>query len=511
MSKNKSYSKDDIARFKSDINLVSVMKHFGFANTRKSTRNAPQLQCKKTGEVFNVSYKNKYYTYWSFNAPVMSGKPLPTIIDFLMSREAYALGKNHENDFYSALQWCDKALNDKDFLITDSNKIDPGKSSVIFNRIINSLDVCSDFSFFENRGIDKETIKDPRFFKCFGQYEFRPEGMQQKHINTVSLLKDRNGKNQSIAVLNLFDKPKFNPSGNAMFYSVPQNKDKRKAAVCENLHILESSLDAVSKYELNKSNYADDIFFSCEGAPSSYHAEFLSDYVKTGAANKICFGTDKDPAGEMFACHFALNLNITDHLCKTDNEFSLKFENAKFEIISGSAGILSKDHIKNRRIAFCKFVVKGKNLENNVEMGDMFVKHFEKFNNLDKFVHNDPDHKFNVVFKEVSDNLLSVNVSFCHSFLHWQQMNNFVHEFKFFNSKFLQRDLPVLKDYNDDLKAVKGLHKKFSIVKNEDNENLLINKENNSFWKVSKCDYNIIKKQKLDDKKIKQARSKLQM
>jgi hypothetical protein len=489
----RSYKKWEIDSFKKDINLVSVMLTFGFKHSKGSTRNSPKLVNRSTGERYIITKKSGFFSYYSYNSAFDPSKPLPTIIDFLLSRPQGTIDNKMSISFGQALEYCDKIKNDIPFFINDiknssfSSKVDPindidsSRGEKIYSDIANRLVNVFDYKFFSSRGISKKTIDDQRINFMFSQYIYKNPATLKSYINTASKFFS-NSKLQSISVLNIPNKPKFNPCGDALGYSKPNHNFSDKLDL---LSIFENSIDAASYKELNNlyENYQ---LIYTGGSHSPNQVKLISDFINFSNPSKIHFCQDNDPSGQMLKTGMLLNLDIDKYINANYKDFSLD-ENILARA-SGSAYILRKDDVFNRHIACLNIKFNDDNKNSLIDSLNILNQEISnlniQYNNFAKSPLPD-DFKFKLDVVNLNDNSCEVNISFLHDKQRWSNMFDFIHELKYKSLDFLVNDNSLLKDFNDDLKAAKGLHPKFKILTDNDNNFFYLNKSNN---KVSEFD-----------------------
>ena len=80
----------------------------------------------------------------------------------------------------------------------------------------------------------------------------------------------------------------------------------------------------------------------------------------------------------------------------------------------------------------------------------------------------------NNVSVDSKNNLAIVRVAFNNHHYNWEKINQFIIDNKFYgyNVNFI-RETPITKDFNDDLKAIKGIHRDYRITFDENKNPIL--------------------------------------
>ncbi|NJO91070.1 MAG: hypothetical protein HC831_20465 [Chloroflexia bacterium] len=157
------------------------------------------------------------------------------------------------------------------------------------------------------------------------------------------------------------------------------------------------------------------------------------------------FATDRDKAGEYYIAKILASIKTKEPFLNS---------NAKFNDL-----LISVHTQPSSKTAYCDFKF---SFENNIDaiytlgkLKEFFYEHNKSFNAA-------YGHEYEPFNLTIDDKLSVGTLSFDNTTFNWRVINSFLHKFKF-GDKFFIRHRPLLKDFNEDLQGIKGIHKEYKI------------------------------------------------
>lgn len=439
--------KKDLSYYKTAINLAQFMiDNYGFQEAARSSENYPRLKNPETGELYIIKKNNKgHYTYFNPYDYSDRGK---TIIDFLQDR--------HSNDKFTftighVRKILDNFLNNGYLEKQEHSKFNniKIKSSNDFNLDDFNIKPLYDTSYLNNRGISNQTINHPIFKGCIFNNTHIDDKTGQKHINTVYLMVNSD-KSRIPAIIqkNKNFSGAFGEKGQALVASKIISK-----MPIDNLIVMESFDDCLSHFELNNKRLENiNIrYVATGGSITDKQIDLISEIITKQQVKNLSLSFDNDNAGYFFRCQTLAGLT---------------FEDEKFY----KKNPLAKAHIEvskidgNDKLGIAQFIYVTQDKETSIATAQKFADFFNKHQQLDKYVEGK---SFKLQQKEIGNFHVKIQVEFKNLKEHWEVLGNFIEDLKFSNKLEFKREVPILKDFNEDLQALKFIHKDWFIYKNE--------------------------------------------
>jgi hypothetical protein len=437
----------DLSYYKTAINLAQFMIDFyGFKEAARSSENYPRLKNPETGELYIIKKNSKgHYTYFNPYDYSDRGK---TIIDFLQDKHStdkftFTIGHVRKKlDYFLKNGYLEKQVKSK----YNNIKL---KSSNDFNLDDFNIKPLFDTSYLNDRGISNETIKHPIFKGCIFNNTHIDEKTGIKHINTVYLMVNADKERiPAIIQKNKNFSGAFGEKGQALVASKLLNKNP-----IDNLIVMESFDDCLSHFELNKSKLENKNirYVATGGSITDKQIDLISEIITKQQVKNLSLSFDNDNAGYFFRCQTLARLTFEDANYYKKNPLA----HAHIEVskIDG-----------NDKLGIAQFIYVTKDKETSIATAQNFADFFNKHQQLDKYVEGK---SFFLKHKEIGDFHVKIQVEFKNLKEHWEDLGNFIEDLRFSNKLAFQRDVPILKDFNEDLQAQKFIHKDWFIYKNE--------------------------------------------
>lgn len=486
-------TKYDFNYFKKEISLPDYLKNYGFQIDKKeSSRNCIKMRNEQTSEVF-VIRKNGAgnYIIWDPLNDVFKGS---TIIDFVLEKH-----KNEYPDrpftFKDVSNVLTNYIEGKSFVsTTQSNfQLEVEKDSKSkFNREYNNLKPCTERSFLHNRGIEDFIIDSVIFKSNIYNHSFI-DANGKEHVNTAFPLVGENGV-VAISKRNNDFKGMMGEKDNGIFIT----KDLTNGGKIDKLIITESAIDAISHYQINFEEFKNiNIrYISTEGAFSEQQTDLISKVINKQNPNEVNFGQDNDLEGTHQITKLLSDLKIDEKYLKdniedknfieiksfkskTDCWVEITYVNEPIKLKEVSDDKDNKTKIENQKIKDIAYELREKEINNVLDF-------FKKSNEELKGISHEEFPFGNSISVDSKNNLAIIRITFNNHHFNWEKINQFIIENKFKDYKInLIRETPITKDFNDDLKAIKGIHPDYQI-KFDDNKNPILEKLNKEIKLFSK-------------------------
>ena len=258
------HMRDELERFKTDINLSEYMALHGYSlSLKESSKTSAIMRHDNRDKLVVTRNKNNHWVYFSVRDNSDNG----SIIDFHQKRTGNNLGKTRQElrGFHGL-----PALNGKFMKTKDRAKI---------LCELEGMKIINNHSYLAQRGINKTLLENERF---------RETIKLDAHNNVVFPHRDKSGncgyelKNQKFTG--------FSPGGEkGVWHSNVFTTDK-------NLVLTESAIDALSYHQINRDK--DTRYFSVGGALSSKQLGIIKSAIdKMASGSKIILAFDNDVAG----------------------------------------------------------------------------------------------------------------------------------------------------------------------------------------------------------------------
>ena len=441
---NKKRTLDD---YKFDINLAEFMlqPQYGFRIAKRSTNNHPRLErVDEKGnvvELFVIQKNNKgHFTYWSPYDDNIKGK---TILDFVQDRHFTKEGKPYNLGMVRGYL---------DRHISGDKYVPPMKSAFQVSSVNRSIDKfllevkeCkpyNDRTYLHNRGITDSTIDNPMFSKVIKNKDYIDKENQEgekTYTNTAYLMINEEGIG-AINIKNRVGDKSFSgcigERGTALVCSMHSTKSIDK------LFITESFDDALSHYQMNEKNLSGSSirYLSTAGSLSEGQIDLIEKNIQNLSPKEFIIGSDNDLGGEFFRAKLMGKIQV-NHLLAEQKDFVSENPNFAFAHI---------DCKREENTGIVEFVFSNKSKEEGIknisELKDFTMLFNEK--NKDTTVEG---HPFNFKVDLLEDNKASGKITFKNMKDNWALAADFIHDVKYDRCQFFKRELPILKDFNEDL------------------------------------------------------------
>lgn len=285
-------SRSNLEWYKINVNLVEIMQKHGFAISKGSTmRDKRMTRVQESGdkEVFVVR-RNKldHQTYWSPFDDTIKGS---TIIDFVMSE--YGLVKMRD-----VVRRIDHLLADKD--VTYSTAPVVRKEQIDYNKYLARCTELRNIGYLESRGISKETVMQPMFKRVLKNLKGGKAGI----VNIAAVLYNATGV-CGLQVKNDDYVRTYGDRQSGIFLSGMSND----SGPLDQLYITESFEDCIAGYELLMDILIDtNVRFvgSC-GSLSSDQVKVIDQLCFHHKPHEIILAFDNDINGIFYATKLIAN------------------------------------------------------------------------------------------------------------------------------------------------------------------------------------------------------------
>lgn len=420
--------KQELEWYKSSVDLVQIMKHFGFHFTKKSSSNNTRLKrIKENGEkdLYIVKRNSQdHFTYWSPYEEHVKGS---TIIDFIGNE----LGTKNISDI---CRFVDDVLKGTPPL--SSKTISSKTNENNFDQILCYAKILTRSDYLVHRGIDELTALQSPFKNVLKNFQFPGSSIS---TNVAAILYNEDG----VCGLNVRNEDYSRNYGNreSGVFLTGKTKDQNKL---DTFFLMESFEDALAHFEL----FSEDLvnmnirYGATSGSLTSLQIQTLDRVFRTHQPEKICLGFDKDIAGLLYALKFLCqttfgltdDFKINDHIIKVLKETS----GCTFSFTPDTQ-IYDLDHFFNR----LETIVSSLNYKSA-----LYVGHQALF--------------------EISVSNEEISLSFEKNKFSLTKLFDLILELKFEHDSPFELKLSQLKDFNEDLQAKKGIHSQWKLVQNAD-------------------------------------------
>jgi len=420
--------KQELEWYKSSVDLVHIMRHFGFRLTKKSSANNVRLKrIKDTGEkdLYIVKRNSQdHFTYWSPYEDHVKGS---TIIDFIGNE----IGTRNINNICRVV---DELLSGAQPIF--SKGIKPTKIEDNIEQILNHTKKITHSDYLVDRGIDKLTALQSPFKKVLRNFQFPGSSIK---TNIAAFLYNEDG----ICGLNVRNEDYSRNYGNRQSGVFLSSKTKDKAKL-DTFFLLESFEDALAHFELfsevlvNKNIR----YGSTSGSLTSSQIHTIDRIFRTHEPERICLGFDKDIEGLLYALKY---------LCQTTYGLTNDFK------INDHALKVQKG-VEQNTFTFTP----------DTQIYDLGY-FFDRVEAIVNKVNNDSAlYVGHQALFELSVSNDVISLVFQRNKFALTKLFELILELKFEPDSPFVLELPQLKDFNEDLQAKKGVHSVWKLVQTAD-------------------------------------------
>lgn len=433
----------DFNKYKTEISLPDfLIDNYGFKPDTGSSLRYPKLKNDITGEVLVIKRNaNDQYTYFSVHDDSVKGR---SILDFVQKE----LAKDNPNGKQPSLTVVAQTL---EGYMTSGKVVPPDNSkyyidATIWNKDDNFSDIKKlkeilENDFLKSRGFSKRTLENSLFRGTFFERSYNKDGIV--HTNTAIKLFNTEGL-AGLSQRNTTFKGCLGNRFDSLATSIPVKENEYDA-----YFLGESFLDCVAHYEINEKRLCDKTvaYLSSEGAITSGQIALFNKFINEKKPKEIVTIFDKDLAGLAYnlkvMCELHIegktsNIVVSSHEDKTNKMVFLSISNPN---------VLDNDFQQTLGIAFSK----------------------DNFSDL-------TDNPAVEVQLMVNDNKMSTyQIAIPRQYDMLERAIEKIQELRFGPEKIILIEKPITLDFNDDLKASKGMHPDWQIK--------IINKEKRSVYK----------------------------
>ena len=434
--------------YKFDINLVDfiLQPHYGFSVAKRSTNRHPRLERKdekgNVVELYVIQKNSKgHFTYWSPYDNSIKGK---TVIDFVQDRHFTKKGEPFNLGMVRGVL---------DSYIAGDKYIAPMKSNYQVanvdrekDKFLLEIKACkkyTDRTYLHQRGISDKTIDHPMFSRVIKNKSYTDAENNKEYVNTAYFMINEDGIG-AINIKNRVGGKSFSgcigERGTALVCSMlPQGAKK-----IDQLIITESFDDALSHYQMNEDKFSNKVvrYASTSGSLSEGQVELLEKNIQKLSPEEFVIGSDNDLGGEFFRAKLMGNMQINQFLS----------EQKDFVADNPSFAFVHIDCKRENNIGTIEFVFSNKDYEKGIKNISELKDYSTLFNekHKDKIIDGEP---FSFKVDVLDNDKSSAKITFKNNKDNWFLAAEFIHDVKYDRCKFFKRELPILKDFNEDLQA----------------------------------------------------------
>jgi Toprim-like len=317
-------------------------------------------------------------------------------------------------------------------------------------------------TFLNERGIDKDIIEHPKFkdqiynsLHHYKQETTYDTTIEKTHINTAFPIINEKGLIGFDVRNTIHDyngvKKGFKGTIAAKYGGLSRSNVEPDKPITS-IRVYESPIDAISYFKINKEQQEkdNDLLLSTCGQPSASQVELIQKYANGTLTNgrkpaNLVLSFDNSKSGNRFAIKTIGNLTAPDFV-KDADKHPKYLQNAWFDV--------SDDKINSQ----LNFKINTKNKEDIELVKNLLTNEFKNVSkDLDKNVNENKS--FELSFVENKDMSIKGNVKFKSLNENFNAVYNVISNVKFNKSLNIKKELSVLSDFNDDLKAKLGLDK----------------------------------------------------
>lgn len=425
----------DFDKYKTEISFPDfLIDNYGFQPDKGSSLRYPKLKNDATGEVLVIKRNaNQQYTYFSVHDDSVKGR---SILDFVQKE----LAKDNPNGKQPTLTAVAQTL---DGYMASGKVVPPNNSkyhldAALWNAADNFSDIKSlteitDNKFLKSRGFSQSTLENPLFKGVFFERSYLVEKDSEVFVYTNTAIKLFN--TEGLAGLSQRSTSFKGCLGNrfdSLATSIPVKGKEYDA-----YFLGESFFDCVSHYEMNERKLRDKTvaYLSSEGAITSGQIALFNRLINEKKPKAITTIFDKDIAGIFYSLKVNSELHIEG---KTSNVV-----------------VASHDDKPNKTVYLTISDPNGS--DNN------FQKKLEELFNKDNFKDIVDNPAVEVQLMVNDSNMSTYQVAIPRQYDMLERAIEKVQELRFGPEKIILVEKPITLDFNDDLKASKGMHPDWQI------------------------------------------------
>jgi len=453
---------DSLDKYKTQINLAEFILYgnYGFVLSESSSFNSPKLKKLHPTETYwsenkkkNVPVKTEeyvikknekgFYTYWSPNDDSLKGK---TIIDFVQEHH-----KAKNGGFFNlglVRKYLESYMKGGKYIQPDKSEfkiLNTLKENDTLKLEVKNCTPYKDRTYLHKRGIKNSTIDNPMFENIIRNKVFDKNGVI--HINTAYLMVNLSGIGAINVKNKTFDKSisgAIGDRGNSIVIS----KDLSHGNHIDKLIITESFDDALSHFQLNEDTLKNlNIrYISTAGSLCEGQIALIEEIITKQKPKEFIIGFDNDVSGNFFRAQLMGKLQVADVILSKDF-----IEESK---------AFAYTHIECKReklTGIVDFIFANKNQEEGIQNVMELKQYIDIFNEKNKNIVYEGV-PFNYTVKLADDNKAIAQLTFRNTKENWQLIGNLIAEVKYEKGLFFKQEIPIKKDFNEDL--MQGLQNK---------------------------------------------------
>jgi hypothetical protein len=412
-------NKIDFNKYKTEISLPDfLIENYNFLPDEGSSMKYPKLKNTIDGQVLVIKKNaNGQYTYFDVHNDAVKGR---SILDFVQSRLTCENPNGKAPSLLAVAQVLDAYIKSGKVVAPDNSKYYVDRTMWSKDSILKDLMGLSQITsndYLKSRGLSESTLNDPLWKGMFFERRYSKDGnvitntaVKMSNYEGAAGISQRNNSFKG-CIGNRFD---------SLATSIPDN-----SRPYDKFFIGESMLDCVAHYELHKNEFKNlNVgYYSSEGALTEGQISLLNKVTNEKKPKELVSIFDKDIAGLVYT----LKLN-----CKIDG----------IDGISATA----HDNAQANKIYI--------DIESQQGINDKLSKLFPKDLFLgvvdeEPSITNFGENKYQIILPR---NFEAIQIAI-------EKMQ----ELRFGKETHVKMELPITKDFNDDLKAKKGLHPDWQI------------------------------------------------
>src|ERR1035437_1099720 len=427
--------------YKTQISLPDFLRDvYGFKKDEGASQNYPKLKRNETGEVLVIKKNHKgHYTYFDIHNDDIKGK---TILDYVQKQ--LSLDKF---EFEGKLVSLPEVARYLDTYIDTGKFISPENSSFALNNESLSKDYITkalldlkpfhDHSFLLKRGISVETFDNVLFKGVIFNKGYIDPNTKTVHVNTAFKMWSQNGV---IAISQRNDTFKGCLGAKSESICI-SNYDSSKAI--DAIYIGESFIDCMSHFQLNKSQLIGKniVYISSEGNLVDGQIAVIQKIISVNSPKEVFSIFDNDLAGHYYTAKLFGKISVTDKMVnfsQDGNQAPNHFKELSIDVVKGK--IMS--HLEIYILKDEDPILKRKLIDEAFGQQNLKIQHLLK---------KDP---FKIDYLYEKEGLIKLIISFETSSETWNAAAQTIISIKFNNLNCVKRDIPLLSDFNDDLRTL---------------------------------------------------------
>lgn len=304
-----------------------------------------------------------------------------------------------------------------------------------------------DTAYLESRGLDKQTILNPKFNNKIFTGVYDDQARAERVKNTIFPLFNEKGENVGLERRNnssYHDKKIRGHKSEGLWIS-----DFNKERPVDGVYIGESPIDVMSYHEMKADKMANNIYLATMGSMSQTQLDLVNKFVDYYKPKHLGTLTDNDVQG------YRYDLKVLDAIgpesSLSNKEYASKnveFSNAQFHMNSSKGK------------AFAEFGIRlnANDTNHSMQLAGKLLQKVEEINSKIKLVPGEPK-PFSFTPKFLDDNSVSGVVRFSNNTFNWSKMVGLAHDLKHGLSEKMSFQKSFFTDFNRDLQVSKGMGK----------------------------------------------------